>query len=679
MARKPADAKFIADQEERAARAAEKRAAHEQDAMEWERLGLKDRGVSLNQYKKIQDYRRKQAADEERITNENKEQARQGKKTRDLARDHGKFLKSNSGQLLSSLGIMDESNVLAKKAKDAEIEANKMRGKGKGIMEKRFRSEQQGYNVAAQARKDAMLEIEQGTFDEISFGDNLASELDQIPGMTKKARNEILQEGLDWAKATNEIIESAGGGEDFAKKMEMSKESLSAIDGFEEKIFKIKSFITDPTFRKTLMKGFFIGLAVSAATKLGEAIKGAYDFAREMGISFKSMPIGVSLAKEEATALLDEFKTLEGVTTANLLNLKMQSYWYGVSATDSAKLLKLQVSTTDATKEMALKEQSKFMKELVKDGLSANKVIADMAQNTEFMAKFQKSGTNNMEEAAKAAAKMGISLETMSKVTESLLDYESSVNAEMELMAITGRGISLERARSLAYNKDIVGAVEEVKRQMGGEEAFANASVSAREAMAGAIGLSVAEMAEFNKAQEQSTEEQKKGADAIAMSAAYGIALGAVLGAIAVGFGAALWGAVTWFTGGAGAMAAIKGGMAGLGKGMAAGAGIGAIGGGIGGLGLGAVKAMERGGPVRAGNPYIVGEKRPELFVPSVSGNILPNVPRMAEGTGFVQGDMSQTNAKLDKLVGLMSARNDQAEIHSKKNARDLRSALGTN
>ena len=163
------------------------------------------------------------------------------------------------------------------------------------------------------------------------------------------------------------------------------------------------------------------------------------------------------------------------------------------------------------------------------------------------------------------------------------------------------------------------------------------------------------------------------------MSAAYGIALGAVLGAIAVGFGAALWGAVTWFTGGAGAMAAIKGGMAGLGKGMAAGAGIGAIGGGIGGLGLGAVKAMERGGPVRAGNPYIVGEKRPELFVPSVSGNILPNVPRMAEGTGFVQGDMSQTNAKLDKLVGLMSARNDQAEIHSKKNARDLRSALGTN
>ena len=31
------------------------------------------------------------------------------------------------------------------------------------------------------------------------------------------------------------------------------------------------------------------------------------------------------------------------------------------------------------------------------------------------------------------------------------------------------------------------------------------------------------------------------------------------------------------------------------------------------------------GGPVGGGNPYIVGERGPELFVPSVSGSIVPN------------------------------------------------------
>lgn len=36
------------------------------------------------------------------------------------------------------------------------------------------------------------------------------------------------------------------------------------------------------------------------------------------------------------------------------------------------------------------------------------------------------------------------------------------------------------------------------------------------------------------------------------------------------------------------------------------------------------------GGPVRAGRPYIVGERRPELFVPNANGRIVPNIPRQA-------------------------------------------------
>jgi hypothetical protein len=38
------------------------------------------------------------------------------------------------------------------------------------------------------------------------------------------------------------------------------------------------------------------------------------------------------------------------------------------------------------------------------------------------------------------------------------------------------------------------------------------------------------------------------------------------------------------------------------------------------------IEALAGGGPVRAGVPYIVGEKRPELFVPHESGTIVPSV-----------------------------------------------------
>ncbi len=41
---------------------------------------------------------------------------------------------------------------------------------------------------------------------------------------------------------------------------------------------------------------------------------------------------------------------------------------------------------------------------------------------------------------------------------------------------------------------------------------------------------------------------------------------------------------------------------------------------------------MEHGGPVQRGMPYIVGERRPEVFVPDQNGTILPNTSGMGSG-----------------------------------------------
>ena len=50
------------------------------------------------------------------------------------------------------------------------------------------------------------------------------------------------------------------------------------------------------------------------------------------------------------------------------------------------------------------------------------------------------------------------------------------------------------------------------------------------------------------------------------------------------------------------------------------------------------------GGPVQAGRPYVVGENRPELFVPNVSGRIVPRVPAAMSGGG-AGGDTYVLNA----------------------------------
>lgn len=56
------------------------------------------------------------------------------------------------------------------------------------------------------------------------------------------------------------------------------------------------------------------------------------------------------------------------------------------------------------------------------------------------------------------------------------------------------------------------------------------------------------------------------------------------------------------------------------------------------------------GGPVEAGKPYIVGERRPELFVPNTAGRILPQVPALGGGRGEAPVIVNQTQGRIDNV-----------------------------
>lgn len=79
---------------------------------------------------------------------------------------------------------------------------------------------------------------------------------------------------------------------------------------------------------------------------------------------------------------------------------------------------------------------------------------------------------------------------------------------------------------------------------------------------------------------------------------------------------------------------------------------------------VGPLPGRASGGPVSAGQPYIVGEKRPEVFVPDRSGVILPKVPG-AGGGGITapvtvsidaRGADAEGLAKLQRQVAIMEA-----------------------
>jgi len=69
---------------------------------------------------------------------------------------------------------------------------------------------------------------------------------------------------------------------------------------------------------------------------------------------------------------------------------------------------------------------------------------------------------------------------------------------------------------------------------------------------------------------------------------------------------------------------------------------------------LAAAQGKAAGGPVSANTPYIVGERRPELFVPSTSGRIVPRVPNvgtMAAGGSTIIVNTGQSVSSKDDIA----------------------------
>ena len=89
--------------------------------------------------------------------------------------------------------------------------------------------------------------------------------------------------------------------------------------------------------------------------------------------------------------------------------------------------------------------------------------------------------------------RMGTSLDQAAKSSRHILDFSESVNEEMEASVLLGRSINLQRARELAYRRDLEGSTKEILRITKSVN-FENLDVFQQEAFAKATGRSVDEL-----------------------------------------------------------------------------------------------------------------------------------------------------------------------------------------
>jgi hypothetical protein len=139
-------------------------------------------------------------------------------------------------------------------------------------------------------------------------------------------------------------------------------------------------------------------------------------------------------------------------------------------------------------------------------------VMKDIAANSEDIALNTKNGGKDMAVVSVAAHKLGMEMSSLTKMSSGLLDFESSINKQMEASVLLGKEINLDKAREAALNGDVLGATKEMLKNVGGEAEFNKMNVVQRKALAESMGVSVQDLSKMVKNQDQLnnlTEEQQ--------------------------------------------------------------------------------------------------------------------------------------------------------------------------
>jgi hypothetical protein len=319
--------------------------------------------------------------------------------------------------------------------------------------------------------------------------------LGAIPGIGNSASKAL-------AEVTKELERAADAGEELPSKAKIAGMQFKALGK------NLVKDLLDPTT-----------LAVGAMAMFGKALmsadKEAGELAKEMGVSYQeSLALGNEMTK---TALASEDIL---VNRKNLIGAqKSLNEYFGTGAKFSGEIAEEFASIQERTG-LSNKAMGFFTKTAMKNGKTTKGVLLDIKNTTlelnkqnktlvsvkevqEGVAKlsntFRLRTKGGVEELAKAVIEskaLGINMEHASAMSSSLLDFESSIQNELQAELLLGQDINLESARALALQGDKIGAAKEVLKNQSIMKAFETDNVIAQEAAAKAAGLTVDQLAD---------------------------------------------------------------------------------------------------------------------------------------------------------------------------------------
>lgn len=226
--------------------------------------------------------------------------------------------------------------------------------------------------------------------------------------------------------------------------------------------------------------------------------------------------LGISYAEAENLnrSLNTAFMTSKGLlsTQEDLINAQLSlSEYSGLNVQHSAKTLDnftrlTQVAGLTTEEAGKLQEYSDLtgkstenlydsMGKVNKGILNNKKVMSQVLKIDGQLAANYKNNPVLLAKAVTQVNKLGISLEQAQKMSQSLLNFESSIEDELSAELLTGQNLNLERARALALQGKSAESAAELLKQTGGLSKFQGMNVIQQEALAKSMGMTTDELA----------------------------------------------------------------------------------------------------------------------------------------------------------------------------------------
>ena len=200
---------------------------------------------------------------------------------------------------------------------------------------------------------------------------------------------------------------------------------------------------------------------------------------------------------------MTEMREMAGFTNEELAGIAAISLTTGQSMNDITGEFMAQAQMSAQQNGVLLNE-----KDLLKDiGKISAATTLSFSKNPKLIA-----------DAVATAKSLGMELDKVDGIAASLLDFEQSIENELQAELLLNKDINLERARQAALNNDLATVAKEISDQIGSSAEFSEMNRIQQEALAKSVGMSREDLAQTLFVQEQlagATGEEAKEREAL--------------------------------------------------------------------------------------------------------------------------------------------------------------------